>query len=104
MLGEVRPGSRIGSNSRRPSLGQSPPPSAGGNGRSLPACVGIGARQELHEGEQVPQMFAVMTATTAEDGALIGGRVQLRLVEDGGENRAILFLELARIRRYAGPD
>src|SRR5689334_6312758 len=43
----------------------------------LPGRVGIGARQELHHGEQVTEMLAVVTAAPAEDRALVRGCCQL---------------------------
>src|SRR3982751_3375385 len=51
----------------------------------LPGRVGIGTRQELHRRQQMAEMLAVVAASAAED-------------------RALLFLEAARIGRDAAID
>src|SRR5215213_9491177 len=75
-----------------------------GNARPLPACVGVGARQELHDGEEMAEVLAVVPATTAEDWPLILWYFELGFGEHGRDRRTILFLEAARVRRDAALD
>src|SRR6476646_11623380 len=70
----------------------------------LPGRVRVGARQELHHREQVTEMLAVVPAPAAEDGALVGGLLQLCIAQHRRDRRAIFLLELARIGRNAGID
>src|SRR5205085_7504404 len=70
-----------------------------GHASSLPACVWIGARQELHDREQMSEMFAVVPAPAAEDRTLVRRYIELRFSEDARYRRAILALELARVGR-----
>src|SRR3954471_17464231 len=70
----------------------------------LPGRVAIGTRQELHRRQQMAEMLAVVAASAAEDRALLGRRFELGFSEHGGDSRAILFLEAARIGRDAAID
>src|SRR5438874_13062296 len=70
----------------------------------LPLGVGVGARQELHHREQMPEMLAVVAPPAAENRALVRGCFELRFGEDGGDRRPIFLLELARVGRDAGVD
>jgi len=49
-------------------------------------------------------MFAVVTATAAENRALVRGGFDFRVREDGGERRTIFVRKLARIGCNAGID
>src|SRR3954449_3779480 len=100
----TRPESRTGASKLRRSRGRFPPPSAGGSEPTSPGRVGIGARQELHRREQMPEMLAVVATPTAHDRALLGGRIELAFGEHGGERGAIFLLERARVESDAGVD
>src|SRR6185437_5788053 len=102
----IRGAPRSGLNWPQPSRGRPPRRGARGNARpwraaNLPLRVRIGARQELHDGEQMPEMLAVMAAPAAEDRPLLGWCLELRLGEHGRDCRAIFVLEVARIGRDA---
>ena len=73
-------------------------------GAHLPGRVGVGARQELHDRQQMAEMLAVVAAPTAEDRALLGGRFQPRFGEDGCDRRTIFVLERRRIGRRCLPS
>ena len=71
---------RSGSNWPRRSRARSRrPASAWKCSAILPDRVGIGARQILHHREQMAEMLAVMAAPAAEDRALVGRHLELRL-------------------------
>ena len=72
--------------------------------QSLPLRVGVGARQELHHGEEVAEMLAVMAAAAAENRALVGGRLQPCFIQHLRNGRPIILLERAGIGRDAGVD
>ena len=46
-------------------------------GHHLPGRVGVGARQELHDREQMAEMLAVVPAPSAEDRPLVRGHLEL---------------------------
>src|SRR5438270_8941744 len=59
----------------------------------LPGRVGVSAREELHDREQMPEMLAVVAAAAAEDGALVGGGLELGFSQDSRNRRTIFRLE-----------
>src|SRR6478672_10749241 len=52
----------------------------------------------------MPKMLAVVAPSTTEDGALIFGLRELRLLDHGCDGRAIFILEVAGIWREAPVD
>src|SRR3954447_8127278 len=101
---EAQAGLRSGSSSPRRSPAPPPRLSADGSELTLPGGVGIGARQELHHGEQMAEMFAVVALPAPQDGPLVGRRLELRVRENGCDRGAIFLFKLTRIHRDASVD